>query len=1052
MSSYLLLIFWALLDYFVTFQPGYRKTYFFVVFAGILVFIFEFILSNKKYLNDYSLILYIQKEIPELKDELINAWQLFYSRPQGVSTELISKLVEDVEKDIKNISPLKAARLKSNLFKPFRYLLITLFLTAFLFLIPPYILRTPVKRILSSMSTNKWQTWFDAAPGTKSYPHGSAVKITVTGKQSINSKPFFYVRSKGASWQRPEPEKSGVKNEYFYQIEKLTGVLEYFISWADIDTEVFSLTPVMTPQLGEFNITLKYPEYTGLPVFEIKGNPNISALRGTVVDLNAKTSKRLKKAALILDGKRYPVNMEKDRIFARFKVSKECSYSFFLEAEDSSIDPEPPQYFVATTEDRQPRVELVSPNTDLVIADNSEIPLIFNASDDFLVSKITLNYKIDKAEGSRVEINKNEAKTFQDTYEYRWAVSALNLKPSQKVYYYLEVWDNDTVTGPKSGVSQAYSLEITNYVKEHENIEASLKEFKNELLKILADQTVAKDKTESLSTKYSTSTYNSVTNLQKAVRDNMQVPLTMLEKLLSRMETDPYTDSSTYSEYKGLKSHLESIKDNPMAKAISAVEKKDWKETKTNQDEIIAGLEKLSLLAEDVWQYQKMRDLVDAGAQMDKAGQELIDKLSNPAKPEDIKNSLDNIRELLEKIAKQLTKLPKELPEDFVNAPAIKNIDLKSSQDLLTELSDAIAKGDWEKARSLAKELKEQLSSMLKNLNDVGKDIGFSSSMAEQMNNRLEKYSSKLKGVIEDQKGLNKKIESMDGIRQKSLFKKQEDLLKALAARQRAVVVRSEKVSQKAKQYLWKFDETLNLMKKTSAEFDQSRVYHSQKYLENIVIDLVSLKRVTAPDAALPANTEFCGDITFITNEEQDILEILKRSVQEDIFSQQDKEKLKSLSDEEGKISDKTKDLRHSLEEFSRNSSSIDPQTYENMYGAQKQMEKAGGELSALDTSNAIDSGYKALEYLETSQNALESSRENLLKQGKSAGRPVSSPIQIRTKGGMTGWYSVPVKLPGIDEYKPPREFRQEIIDALKEKYPLQYEKIIKEYYRRLTQ
>ena len=67
------------------------------------------------------------------------------------------------------------------------------------------------------------------------------------------------------------------------------------------------------------------------------------------------------------------------------------------------------------------------------------------------------------------------------------------------------------------------------------------------------------------------------------------------------------------------------------------------------------------------------------------------------------------------------------------------------------------------------------------------------------------------------------------------------------------------------------------------------------------------------------------------------------------------------------------------------------------------------------------------------------------------SGNKVSGVVQTRS-GGMYGFKAARVKLPGKDDYKPPKEFRQEIMDALKEKYPQKYEKLIKEYFRRLTE
>ncbi len=43
------------------------------------------------------------------------------------------------------------------------------------------------------------------------------------------------------------------------------------------------------------------------------------------------------------------------------------------------------------------------------------------------------------------------------------------------------------------------------------------------------------------------------------------------------------------------------------------------------------------------------------------------------------------------------------------------------------------------------------------------------------------------------------------------------------------------------------------------------------------------------------------------------------------------------------------------------------------------------------------------------------------------------------------------VKLPGEDQFRVPGQFREEILEAMKNKYPRKYERLISEYYRELV-
>ena len=54
--------------------------------------------------------------------------------------------------------------------------------------------------------------------------------------------------------------------------------------------------------------------------------------------------------------------------------------------------------------------------------------------------------------------------------------------------------------------------------------------------------------------------------------------------------------------------------------------------------------------------------------------------------------------------------------------------------------------------------------------------------------------------------------------------------------------------------------------------------------------------------------------------------------------------------------------------------------------------------------------------------------------------------------GGRMGFRDGKVRIPKSEDYQVPREFRQDIMDALKENYPKIYKDLIKKYYKRLTE
>ena len=68
-----------------------------------------------------------------------------------------------------------------------------------------------------------------------------------------------------------------------------------------------------------------------------------------------------------------------------------------------------------------------------------------------------------------------------------------------------------------------------------------------------------------------------------------------------------------------------------------------------------------------------------------------------------------------------------------------------------------------------------------------------------------------------------------------------------------------------------------------------------------------------------------------------------------------------------------------------------------------------------------------------------------LRKEMQNARRPHSDGMGMRSE-------REPIKIPGADEYRPPKEFRKDILDAAKREPPSEYREQVRRYYEELIQ
>jgi hypothetical protein len=105
----------------------------------------------------------------------------------------------------------------------------------------------------------------------------------------------------------------------------------------------------------------------------------------------------------------------------------------------------------------------------------------------------------------------------------------------------------------------------------------------------------------------------------------------------------------------------------------------------------------------------------------------------------------------------------------------------------------------------------------------------------------------------------------------------------------------------------------------------------------------------------------------------------------------------------------------------------------EGMRDAGQHMERAEGKLRQHDARDARGEEEQALQQLNQMKQQLQEQRRP---RESAAGSP-------RDKE--------PVKIPGADDYKAPKEFRQDLLEAMKRQAPPEYKDQVKRYYEELV-
>jgi len=1135
-----LIIVFSLLDYSISFSSKVRFYFLIGLIISILLLSVKFIvIPLLSLLTDDKIALRIQKRYPILKDDLINSIQLFRIATSTdevyVSKALIGELIRRTSQKARMVKIFEVENI--NRLKKFFFISLSVFfIFSFLLFFPPYILPFSLPRILKPLDYEEVNRLVKVTPGNTKVLYGESQKIEVEIFQKGGT-PYLIYKISGGNWQRAkmlrEPYSEGESRKCSYKFSKIIQPIDYFIKWKDLQTQAYSISVVILPEVGDISVKYIYPSYTGLPELKVdKTSGDLEALLGTQVQISLKANKPLRKGYLLTDdGKRLPLEIERQLdLKGSFVLTGERVYWVEVEDIQGYINLNPVKHYIRTLLDSPPQIKIIAPGCDLTVSEKTEVELAYEVSDDFGLSRIDLVYQKLRSETSdsvkpeRIRIERFDPSVAQKLLNYQWNLGKLELHPGELISYYLEAWDNDTISGPKGSVSKTYYLEVFSYLKEHEEIEEKEHHFREEILRILGDQIVAKSRIENWDETQGLEELKSVQVDQGRIKESTEDLLNYLKELLPRMEVDPLGNSRVYSEYKNMEENLRYLKDEKMTGVLSTISEAvkasnaDRKEyigkVKNNQEEIISELEKLSLLAQNLLQEEKMRDVLETAQNLLESQTDLTGKLEEMGKEidkdklEELRKNLVEISKLMAKLVKSLSQLPETLPEEFINQDAIKSLDLGEMSGYIEKMADKILKGDLEAALKIAKDLLKTLSSTMATLQAAASQVpsfGNSSGLFQEAS----VYSQELEKLIEEEKELVERTNQLDKKRLEALFRKQESLLKELAKLQEEVIEETKKLLEslkgklnyievypaiyqnlfvvlrgmsevlselsgetprRARELLKESIERLNSMLELLGNF----TLKIEKEKEKISDELSKLSQEKEEGEELTPQekgllslkenlegkkrnvSEITEKISYLREKEEKIAKSLEFEEKEiEVFKGEELLELGSLAEKQRELESRTRKLTQKLEELSGETSAIGPKIISDMEKASSAMNRASQELGMKRTEPALEREREALYYLGQGREGLASASTKLAELAKRAGKPLVGFLQPRggtLPGGRMGFREGYVKIPEAHEYQPPKEFRQELLEALKEKYPEIYEELIKQYYRRLTE
>jgi len=476
----------------------------------------------------------------------------------------------------------------------------------------------------------------------------------------------------------PKMKAQGDSSDYdfSYEFKEIRRSFSYRLEARGERSPLYTVNVLDPPRITGLKLTFRYPRYSGIPTVVVDENDgNIVALVGTKVTIQASSNKKLEGAKLIFKkGGVHQMDVKGQRAAAEIKVSKENSYHIELADGPGNVNPEPITYRITPLQDAYPTVEITSPGANVDLNETRLLPLSFEAYDDYGFSNLELHYFLE-SEGAKspewsLDIPVGEKGSTHLLSDYNWGLANLGMIPGDVVTYYLKVHDNDLISGPKSGRSQSFTarfpsldeilsdldirregevLDLEEVLRQERQLQEKLREFSRELRRNLPEDWQEKKELESAVQKQaelSQRLAEVADQMEENIRKAEENQLNTLEMLSKMMEVRQLLEEIATPELKEalrrLQEALERMKPAELRRALEKFQ--------MNQEELLQNLERTLALLKQLQAEQKLDALT-----------QLAEKLLN--EQNDINQSLESAETSEEQ--KQLARREGQQGEDF---------------------------------------------------------------------------------------------------------------------------------------------------------------------------------------------------------------------------------------------------------------------------------------------------------------------------------------------------------------------------------------------------
>ncbi len=328
-----------------------------------------------------------------------------------------------------------------------------------------------LKRAFLSSTLVPRHTRVEVITGDTRIGRGDTLHVEAVARGVVPRAGRLVMKTSGKRTQEFVLEKD--KQERFVRnIENVQQTFDYTVKLSDGVSRLHHVEVVPRPTVASIECEQVFPAYTKLSNAK-RALGDLSLLAGSKFKVTAIATHDIKQAVLRLAGLSNDIPMQIQAGSARelrgeFAIPPKGLTGFSIEmldtggmeSRDSAI------YRIDVIPDRAPKVRVTYPERREELVTRAAVqPIGFEATDDFQIVKARLRYRVGESEDGELktvdlEPGTNVVKQMRNIYE--WSIRGFQppLAEGTRVEFWIEVEDNNNVTGPGIGATEHQLLRV----------------------------------------------------------------------------------------------------------------------------------------------------------------------------------------------------------------------------------------------------------------------------------------------------------------------------------------------------------------------------------------------------------------------------------------------------------------------------------------------------------------------------------------------------------------------------------------------------------------